>query len=288
MSQDWLKRFIAEQQLPPTFVETVDVVCCHLAEHARAMAAAHGTAIVGLCGPQGSGKSTIAEVVVGLLEGRGLKAVSISLDDFYLPRETRRWLALEEHPLLAVRGPPGTHDIELARETLERLTRSGPLVLPAFDKARDTRVPREALRTVQGPVDVVILEGWFVGANPQLQEALAEPVNDLEREADPDGAWRGYVNALLAGLYQDLWRWLHGLVFLQAPGFEVVTGWRIEQEAKLRARTGLGMSDTEVVRFVAHYERLTRWMLDEMPAHADWVVQLDSARRPVGRLLGKK
>jgi D-glycerate 3-kinase len=40
------------------------------------------------------------------------------------------------------------------------------------------------------------------------------------------------------------------------------------------------MSDTEVARFVAHYERLTRWILGEMAARADWVVPLGPDRAP--------
>ena len=40
------------------------------------------------------------------------------------------------------------------------------------------------------------------------------------------------------------------------------------------------MSDEEVAAFIAHYERLTRWILEEMPGRADVVVALDAARRP--------
>jgi D-glycerate 3-kinase len=40
------------------------------------------------------------------------------------------------------------------------------------------------------------------------------------------------------------------------------------------------MSDEEVVRFVAHYERLTRWILSEMPGRADWTITLDENRSP--------
>jgi D-glycerate 3-kinase len=40
------------------------------------------------------------------------------------------------------------------------------------------------------------------------------------------------------------------------------------------------MSEAEIAHFVAHYERLTRWILAEMPARADWVVTLDADRQP--------
>jgi D-glycerate 3-kinase len=39
------------------------------------------------------------------------------------------------------------------------------------------------------------------------------------------------------------------------------------------------MTDAEVGRFIQHYERITRWILEEMPDRADWVVRLDADRR---------
>jgi D-glycerate 3-kinase len=133
---------------------------------------------------------------------------------------------------------------------------------------------------VRTPVDVVLFEGWCVGAVAQGAAALAQPVNALERDEDPAGVWRGFVNDQLSGAYQALFERLDDLILLAAPSFEVVAGWRGEQEAKLRARTGRGMSEGEIARFVAHYERLTRWILTEMPGRAGWTVHLDEARRP--------
>ena len=60
--------------------------------------------------------------------------------------------------------------------------------------------------------------------------------------------------------------------------------WRKEQEAKLRVRTAPSdnkrhvMTDDEIDRFVQHYERLTRHIIEEMPSRADAVVQLGSNR----------
>lgn len=235
---------------------------------------------MGLCGAQGSGKSTIAAATVRLLAERGLNAVALSLDDLYLGREARGWLGRQVHPLLAVRGPPGTHDVALGCGVLDALLKPGPTALPGFDKATDERRPIPAWRKVEGPADVVIFEGWCVGAVPQDEADLTRPVNALEAEDDPAAVWRTYANRQLAGSYQALFGRLDLLVLLEAPGFEVVQTWRTEQEHKLRARTGLGMSDAEIARFVAHYERLTRWILAEMPGRADMVFQLDAQRRP--------
>ena len=42
------------------------------------------------------------------------------------------------------------------------------------------------------------------------------------------------------------------------------------------------MDDAGVARFIAHYERITRHLLAEMPARADILVTLDAARQPTG------
>ncbi|HVI32914.1 kinase [Phenylobacterium sp.] len=280
---DWLADFMAAEGLPEDFRTTFEWVCRPLADRAgRLRQVRRRTATLGLCGAQGSGKSTIAAATARLLEARGLTAVALSLDDFYLPAGVRQQLAKEIHPLLAVRGPPGTHDVRLAGATLDQLRAKGRVTLPRFDKAADTRAPRGGWTTLATPVDVVIFEGWCVGARAQGLAALATPVNDLEREADPDGRWRTWVNEQLDGPYQELFARLNSLVLLKAPSFEVVAGWRAEQELKLRERTGQGMAEADIGRFVAHYERLTRWILAEMPERADWTVELDAHRRPVG------
>ena len=280
MREDSLAEFIAAEALPGAFARTVELVCEPLAARAaRLRQDRRRTAVVGLCGSQASGKTTVAEVVRRLLAERGMSAVALSLDDFYLTHEARRRLAEAVHPLLATRGPPGTHDVGMAAAMLDQLRASGAAALPRFDKAADTRAPRATWPKVKTPVDVVILEGWCVGAIAQGQAALARPVNALEAEEDADGVWRGYVNEQLGGPYQELFDRLDDLVLLAAPSFEVVAGWRAEQEAKLRARTGGGMSEGQIARFVAHYERLTRWILAEMPERAGWTVRLDAQRQ---------
>jgi D-glycerate 3-kinase len=122
-----------------------------------------------------------------------------------------------------------------------------------------------------------------VGARPQPQAELIAPVNELERDEDADGTWRRYANEALAGPYARLFGRIGLLVMIEVPGFDAVLGWRVEQERKLRARiAGIegrrAMSDAEVARFVAHYERLTRHILAEMPARADILVRLDAER----------
>ena len=157
--------------------------------------------------------------------------------------------------------------------------------MPRFDKALDDRLPPAAWDRVPAGVQVVIFEGWCVGARPQAEAALAQPVNALERDDDPDGVWRRYVNAALAGPYQALFARIDVLALLAAPGFDSVLGWRGQQEQELRARAGVNapgvMGDAALVRFIQHYERLTRHMLTEMPPRADILARLAEDRTPV-------
>jgi D-glycerate 3-kinase len=240
--------------------------------------------LVGLSGPQGSGKSTGSVVLARLLDERGRRAVVLSLDDLYLGRAARRTLAAQVHPLLATRGPPGTHDPALAAAVIAGLARPGGTILPRFDKASDDRVPMDRWPRVEGPVDIIIFEGWCVGAQPQDGAVLARAVNSLEAEEDPAGVWRGYVNQALKGAYADLFAQIEFQILLQPPAFEAVADWRIEQEHELARtladdadRTGV-MSDVEVRRFIQFFERLTRHLMAEMPHRADIVVELDAQR----------
>jgi D-glycerate 3-kinase len=276
-----VQAFLAEHGLPETFRHVLHEVCLPLAARAGRLNTERGrTVVIGLCGAQGSGKSTIAAAIVALLASAGRSATALSLDDVYLPRAARDTLAREVHPMLVVRGPPGTHDVAQACAVLDALHGRGEVAIPAFDKAADEPLPAALWRKVQAPVDVVVLEGWCVGSRPQPFDALAAPINALEAEADPDGRWRRWVNDHLAGEYQGLFARLDDLVLLRAPGFEVVLAWRAEQERKLIARTGQGMSDAQLARFVQHYERLTRWNLAEMPTRAGLVIPLDATRAP--------
>jgi len=235
--------------------------------------------VLGVCGAQGSGKSTLSDRLAAHLKGEGLNVALLSLDDLYLAPEAR---PVDISPLFATRGVPGTHDVALGERIFASLKAGQPTRLPRFDKANDRPFTEENWPEIAAP-DVVIFEGWCVGARPQADEDLTEPVNHLEHE--DDGAWRRAVNDALKGPYADLFRHIDRLILLAAPGFEIVRDWRIEQENALRARlsaegrTGAKvMNDAEVGRFIQYYERLTRHILQTMPAYADLTLQLDSSR----------
>ena len=242
------------------------------------------TQIVGVCGAQGSGKSTVCRLLGTVLgEAFDAPAVALSIDDVYETRERRADLAHAMHSLFATRGVPGTHDVALGLSTIDRLgalRKDQSLALPTFDKATDTRLARHQWRCHRGPVATVLFEGWCVGALPENEAALAEPINLLERDEDPDGVWRRAVNARLQSDYQQLFARIDVLILLRVDGMHRVFQWRRLQEHKLARAAPANadsriMSDAQVDRFIMHYERLTRHILAEMPERADIVFDLD-------------
>jgi len=251
-----------------------------------------GTPVIGINGAQGTGKSTLCRLLQIVLEhGFGLRSALLAIDDCYRTRAERASLARSIHPLLATRGVPGTHDVDLLHQLLDRLTDPAdhrPLALPAFDKAVDDRRPVAEWPVVTLPVDLVLFEGWCVGAVPQAEADLAEPVNRLEREEDPAGVWRRHVNRQLQKEYAPLFARLDLLIMLAAPDLESVLAWRSLQEQKLAARQPDGRSGQRIMdppairRFIMHYQRLTEQMLAEMPGRADLVLSLDRDHRIAG------
>jgi D-glycerate 3-kinase len=243
--------------------------------------------VVGICGAQGSGKSTLARHLGEELEDAGRRVAILSLDDLYLPRNARQNLADTVHPMFATRGVPGTHDVNLGLRVLDALRAGQPVHLPRFDKGADNPLPENDWPLVEA-ADVILFEGWCVGARPQAPADLVQPINDLEIDRDPDGIWRRAVNDALAGPYQDLFGRLDRLILLAAPDFHTVQDWRTQQEHGLRERLKregkVGtrvMSDAEIAVFIRFYERLTRHILKEMPPRADLTLWLDAGRRVI-------
>jgi len=278
-------RAIAEQQLPECFLNTAQhyyfPLAKRIAEHSRQTGR---TLVIGISGAQGTGKSTLADILRIMLQaGSDTKCAVLSLDDFYLTRKERQILANKIHPLLQTRGVPGTHDVQLGINTISRLIRSRPgetILVPRFDKAEDDRAPEEYWGAYPGGANVVIFEGWCVGALPETESSLRDPINALEHSEDSDGRWRRYINDTLAGSYQQLFGLIDYLVMLRAPSMHCIFEWRWLQEQKLAAtKKGQGrglMNQQQVQRFMQHYERITRYILQEMPGRADQVFNLGS------------
>lgn len=285
----WQRAFLQRHQLPATYLDTArqwfTPLVSALAEHQNS---AGRPILVALNGCQGSGKTTVSDFLCTALKAEyALNAVAISLDDFYLSLAQRQSLAVSVHPLLTTRGVPGTHDMALMQQTLAQLLdtqRTEPVDVPRFDKAVDDRRPQSEWDRIRTPVQIVLLEGWCLGAQPQEPELLAQPINNLERTEDPAGHWRGYSNSILNGAFQVLYARVDQWIMLCAPSFDCVFQWRQEQERKLAAtleaaHAGALMDDDALARFIQHYERLTRQCLDTLPERVNHLFTLDDSRQ---------
>ena len=199
----------------------------------------------------------------------------MSLDDFYLSKTARGELAESVHPLLATRGVPGTHETDLLEKVLNQVASEGmpkEISVPTFDKARDDRGPNKSAY-----VGKLVLEGWCLGAAAQSVQDLREPVNDLEREEDSSGEWRSWVNSQIQSRYHRLWQKVDFWIRLIPPSFTSVFEWRKKQEEQLDIRTR--MSDTDLKRFIQHYERLTRWQWESEKLLPGLEIHLDENHR---------
>ncbi|MFN7163196.1 MAG: hypothetical protein ACK4P2_00105 [Hyphomonas sp.] len=233
-----------------------------------------------LSGPQGSGKSTALAEAVAVLP---LPVLGISIDDFYLTRAGREALAREISPLYITRGPPGTHDLALLRQTIAALKSadgSSPVLLPAFDKLADDRRPAAEWTAFQGRPAAIIIEGWLMGALPDAAAPATPPVNKVEAE-DTTGHWRRHQEEALAGPYAALWDMADSFFHLSPPGFGCVLGWRLQQEAGLWQACGEPVPEDRpawAARFISHYERISRRMIDGM-RRPGTELRIDTQRR---------
>ena len=283
-----LQAEIKQQALPAAYLRSVEQWLLPIADDLRQRQRTKGgMLLVSFNGSQGSGKSTLTRFLALLLKHHfSLNTIDISIDDFYLTRAQRQQLAAQVHPLFVTRGVPGTHDVELARQTLDALricNRDHPCRLPCFDKAIDDRAPQADWTAIDEPVDIVLFEGWCNHAPVQEEQQLETPVNELERDEDGQLAWRHHANEALRHYHEQLFSQADLLIHLQIPGFDSVYEWRGLQEQKLAAKAGSKgkavMDEVALRRFIQHYERITRACLATLPRQAQIVVVLDRDHR---------
>ena len=236
---------------------------------------------LGVNGAQGSGKTTFSKILKQVLTNSFNKyVVIISIDDLYLTKSERLQLSKTTHPLLATRGVPGTHNIKIGLEIFKKLKYNDnyPVHIPTFNKAIDDRNDEHSWQTITEKPDIIIFEGWCVGAIAESEETLNSPINSLEENEDNNGKWREYVNNQLKNIYPEIFSEINELIMLKIPHYEKALEWRTLQEDKLKQSTqeSIGLNENEILRFTMHFERITRNTLKEMPARAKLVFEINS------------
>ena len=242
------------------------------------------TKVIGLAGGQGTGKSTISNILkIILKEAYKLETVIFSIDDFYKTLNERKKISKKINKLFITRGVPGTHDTKMLFQCINNLKKNNfkKMIIPKFDKSIDDRCTKNKWLKVKKKPNIVIFEGWCVGATAQKNKDLNFPVNKLEKQRDNKRIWRQKVNSELKKDYNKIFNLIDKLIYLKVPSFKYVFRWRLLQEKKLRI-TGKGnktMNDKQVENFVMYYERITKHMLKTLPKTANTVISIDEKHR---------
>ena len=239
---------------------------------------------VGLAGGQGTGKTTTSSIIKIILEKYfQLNVFKISIDDFYKTRKERILLSKKIHPMLLTRGVPGTHDINMMLNFFKKVKNKKfkSFQLPNFNKAIDDRFAKKYWYNIKKRPDVIIFEGWCVGAKHEKKSSLNKAINSMERIKDPKKVWRKYVNHQLKQKYKDLYSQLNCLIYLKAKNFSLLQKWRLKQENKLWLKSKKTskhkiMNKDDVISFMQTYQRITENMFKKMTNYASILVNLGS------------
>lgn len=242
------------------------------------------TKIIGLAGGQGSGKSTISQILkIILKEKYNLNVVTLSIDDFYKTLKDRVKMSKKISKLFLTRGVPGTHDTKMLFNCLNKLKKNSfnQILVPKFDKSLDDRCKKNKWIKISKKPDVVVFEGWCIGAKAQGKNSLIKSINLLERREDQKQIWRKKVNNELKSRYKKVFDLIDTIVFLKIPSFKYVYKWRLLQERKLK-KTSKGrkiMNPKQLKKFIMFYERITRHMLKTLDTKSKVVLNIDTNHR---------
>ena len=242
------------------------------------------TKVIGLSGGQGAGKSTITDILKFILKKKfGLELCVFSIDDFYKTKKERKHMSEDIHPLFLTRGVPGTHDVNLIEKTLSKLKKKKfkTVLIPKFDKSTDDRFIKSKWTKITKAPNIIIFEGWCVGAINQNEKILKKPINLIEKKYDKSLKWRKKVNNHLKNNYKKLFNKIDKLVYLKAPSFNRVFQWRMHQEQKLKltSKNKKTMSKSKIREFIMFYERITKHMMKDFSNISDLTIFLDEKHR---------
>ena len=238
------------------------------------------TLILGLSGSQGSGKTMVTGILQIILKKFFKKNIYvISIDDFYKTLRDRNRMSQQKHSLFKTRGVPGTHDINLIKNFFISVKRKKfkKIKLPKFNKSIDDRSKKNYWHNINKRPEIIILEGWCVGAKPQIISSLRKPVNILERHEDKDLIWRKYANEKLKKEYKEVFAMIDYFIFMKVPNFKMVFKWRLLQESKLRKKLHYKkkiMTYSAIKRFIMFYQRITLQMMKDLSKSASIVLLL--------------
>ena len=176
-----------------------------------------------------------------------------------------------------------THDIQMMLNFFKKVKNKNfkKIDLPNFNKAVDDRFPKKNWYKIKDKPDVIIFEGWCVGAKAEVNKTLKKSINSFEKVNDQKLVWRKHVNQQLKSKYKKLYSQLNCMIYLKAKNFSLLQKWRLKQEHKLWLKTKKSsshkiMSKGDVINFMHTYQRVTENMFKKMPKYASIILNLNS------------
>ena len=251
------------------------------------------TLFLGISGGQGSGKTTIAGILKIILQKFFKRKICVtSIDDFYKTLNDRNRMSKNVHPLFKTRGVPGTHEVNLIKKFFREIKRKNfnKFIIPKFDKSIDDRLKKKNWKRIDQKPEIVIFEGWCVGASYQSNYLIKKPVNVLEKNEDKKFVWRKYVNKKLKKEYKKIFSMIDDFIFIKIPSFKMVFKWRLLQENKLKEKSYSKkkiMSYNEIRRFIMFYERITLQMIKDLSKSAS-IIMLLKNNHQIKKILFKR
>jgi D-glycerate 3-kinase len=191
--------------------------------------------IIGIQGHQGCGKSTFCEIMKYIMSEQYINVKSLSIDDLYLPYEKLEKIKLN-NPLYKYRGPPGTHDIYLGNTIIDNVRNNRFYYdLPKYDKKLKNGFGDRCEEgiNVERPIDLLFLEGWFLGAEP-----IGYKINELQEIVDEK-----------LREYKYLWNSCDEWIVLRPYDFDYSRRWRIEAERVNKQ----GLNEEIITDFVNYF-----------------------------------
>ncbi|MFN3501669.1 MAG: nucleoside/nucleotide kinase family protein [Allorhizobium sp.] len=111
--------------------------------------------LVGVAGPPGAGKSTLADRLHEILVERGHRSAVLPMDGFHLDNAI-----LEQRGDIARKGAPHTFDIRGLGDLLRAVKAGGEVFAPVFDRDRELAIA--AARCIAAEDRIVIAEGNYL------------------------------------------------------------------------------------------------------------------------------
>jgi len=255
--------------------------------------------VIGVQAHQGCGKTTMTSIISLILKGfYDVNCLNISIDDFYKTFDELNKLK-QEKPDFKYRGPPGTHDLKLAKNLFDKIKNNEigyyiPIYNKSFNNGKGERIDNGF--EIRFPVEVLIFEGWFLGAkskdvakminNKNNKYKNIREINQVNRENNTkeyseisDNQEERNMDSLLLQSnknlkdYEDIWKDIDVFISIKPENFYLSKKWRIQAEKNLKS----GMDYKTIRDFIEYF-----WRSVPPEIYLDKLEELD---RPLIRLL---